>query len=81
MAQATSLGRDIWKYNATYLYFPITNNTLSFVLVQELDEVEKLDYFVNKVFKEAELRYYKIERLVLAVVIRENPNGHHIVVK
>lgn len=64
----------------------MTNNTFSFVLVQELDEVEKLDYFVNKVFKEDELRYYKIERLVLAVVIREiklSPyfQGHHIVVK
>lgn len=42
---------------------------MSSILVQETEEGEKAVYFVSKVLKGAELRYQKIERLALAVVI------------
>jgi hypothetical protein len=41
---------------------------MSLVLVEDADISEKPIYFVSRVFKVAELRYQKIERLALAVV-------------
>jgi len=56
------------------------------VLVQDSDTGEKSIYFISKVFREAELRYQKIELLALAVVITSRKlrpyfQSHRIVFK
>lgn len=55
------------------------------VLVQEIDKAERHMYFVIKVFKGAEMRYQKIEKLGLAIVITVRKlkpyfQGHNILV-
>lgn len=53
------------------LYLSITIKALGSVILQvDLDE-EKTIYFVNKVLQGDKLRYQKIERLTLAVIITE----------
>lgn len=42
---------------------------MRYVVVQEIDGVKRLIYFVRNVFEWAELRYQKIEILVLVVVM------------
>lgn len=37
------------------------------VIVQEIDKVEKLVYFVRKIFKDVVMRYKKFEKLTLVV--------------
>jgi ribonuclease HI len=59
---------------------------MSTVLVEDSEAGEKPIYFVSRVFKGAELRYQKIERLALAVVttarkLRPYFQSHKIVVK
>jgi len=51
------------------LYLSISDNAMSFVLTEDCEEWEKLVYFISKVFKGVELRYQKIERLALAIII------------
>lgn len=51
-----------------YLYLSIIDNIMIFVLVQELNEIERPFYIVSKVFKGFKLRYQKIERLMLTIV-------------
>lgn len=51
-----------------YLRLSITNNTMNFISIQELDVSKKPIYFISKVFKVIELRYQKIKRLLLEVV-------------
>lgn len=42
---------------------------MNFVLVQDKQKTKQLIYSVSKMFKGTKLRYQKIERLALAVVI------------
>lgn len=53
------------------IYLSVTDRAMSSVLIQEIDKAEKPVYFVNKVFRGAEARYQKIEKLALSVVIVE----------
>ena len=69
-----------------FLYLSISDNAMSFVSVQDSDFEEKPIYFISNVFRGAELRYQKIERLALAIVatirkLRPYFQGHMIVVK
>jgi len=59
---------------------------MSSVLTEDLEEGERPVYFVSKVFKGAELRYQKIERLDLAIIttarkLRPYFQSHKIIVK
>jgi hypothetical protein len=59
---------------------------MSSTLVQEIEGEEKLVYFVSRTFRRVELRYQKIEKLSLAVVVtarrlRQYFQGHNIIVK
>lgn len=51
------------------MYLSVSNKALSLVLVQEGSDKEKPVCFVNKVLKGAELKYWKIERLALVVIV------------
>ncbi|MCI74892.1 gag-pol polyprotein, partial [Trifolium medium] len=51
------------------LYLAMLENAMSSALVQELEDEEKPVYFVSRVFQGAEVRYQKIEKLALAVVV------------
>ncbi|XP_039687770.1 uncharacterized protein [Medicago truncatula] len=69
-----------------FLYLSVSENALSSVLVEESDEREKPIYFVSRVLKGAELRYQKIEKLALAVIItarklRPYFQSHKIVIR
>lgn len=50
-------------------YLPVTNQTMSLVLVQETYKVERPMYFGSKVFKDAETCYQKIEKLMIVVAV------------
>lgn len=52
-----------------YLYLIIINQTISSLLVQETNKVEWPVNFTSKVFKSAEARYQKIQRLFSKVSI------------
>jgi hypothetical protein len=73
-------------HSILFLYLAISENAMSTILVEDSEGGEKPIYFVIRVFKGAELRYQKIERLALAVVItarklRPYFQSHKIVVK
>jgi len=58
---------------------------MSSVLTEDLEEGERPLYFVSKVFKGAQLRYQKIERLALAIIttarkLRPYFQSHKIIV-
>lgn len=58
------------KGTPLFIYLSVTNKVMRFVFIQEKDKnTEQPVHFINKVFKSTELRYHKIERLVLTVVI------------
>lgn len=58
------------KENSTLvLYLAVSEKVISSVLVQNDDGEERPVYFVSKVFKRVEIRYQKIERLTLTVVV------------
>lgn len=52
-----------------YLYLSITNQAMNSLLIQEMEKIEQLLYFVSKVFKGIEAWYQKIESFDLAVVV------------
>jgi len=52
------------------LYFAITEKTISAVLVQDQDQVQKPIYFVSKVLQGPEVRYQALEKAALAVFFR-----------
>lgn len=52
-----------------FLYLLIRDMAMSLVLVQEWEGNQQTIYYVSNVFKGKELRYHKIERLMLVVVI------------
>jgi len=50
------------------LYFAITDRTISSIIVQEQDRVQRPIYFVSKVLQGPEVCYQAIEKAALAVV-------------
>jgi len=50
------------------LYFAVTERTISTVIVQEQDRIQKSVYFVSKVLQGPETQYQAIEKASLAVV-------------
>jgi len=71
---------------ALSLYLSVSDNAMSSVLTEDSEEGERPVYFVSKVFKGAELRYQKIERLALAIIttarkLRPYFQSHKIMVK
>ncbi|GAU10592.1 hypothetical protein TSUD_418170 [Trifolium subterraneum] len=69
-----------------YLYLAVSENSMSSALVQDVKGEERPVYFVSRIFKGAEIRYQKIEKLSLAVVttarrLRHYFQSHKIVVK
>jgi hypothetical protein len=72
--------------NPLFLYLAVSKNAMGATLVQEIKGEEKPVYFVSKIFKGAETRYQKIEKLSLAVIstarrLRQYFQSHRIVVK
>lgn len=64
-----------------YLYLAITNEALGTVLAREIDSKQNPIYFVNKVVQGTELRYQKVGKLALALVVaarrlRSNFDAH-----
>nr|XP_029145223.1 uncharacterized protein LOC112717554 [Arachis hypogaea] len=51
-----------------YLYLSVTEMTVSSVLVTENSKEQQPVYFVSKTLQNAELRYPKLEKLVLAII-------------
>ncbi|RDX83570.1 Retrovirus-related Pol polyprotein from transposon 17.6, partial [Mucuna pruriens] len=52
-----------------HLYISVSDTTVSAVLVQEREGNQRPIYFISKVLQGAELRYQKIEKAALAVVV------------
>ncbi|GAU41232.1 hypothetical protein TSUD_280320, partial [Trifolium subterraneum] len=68
------------------LYLAVSENAMSAALVQEVDDEEKPIYFISRIFRDAETRYRKIEKLSLAVIVtarrlRHYFQSHRIMVK
>ncbi|GAU24562.1 hypothetical protein TSUD_149030 [Trifolium subterraneum] len=68
------------------LYLAVSENAMSATLVQEVDGEEKPVYFISRIFRDAETRYQKIEKLSLAVIVtarrlRHYFQSHRIMVK
>ena len=59
------------------LYFAVTDRTISSVLVQEQDQIQKSIYFVNKVLLGPEVRYQALEKAALAVVFSARRLRHY----
>jgi len=49
-------------------YFAITNRSISSIILQDQDKVQKLVYFVTKVLQGPKTRFQAIEKVALAVV-------------
>ncbi|PNX78768.1 gag-pol polyprotein, partial [Trifolium pratense] len=69
-----------------YLYLAVSDRAMSSVLVQMVEEEEKLIYFVSRTLRGAEARYQRIEHLSLALVViarklRQYFQSHKVVVK
>ncbi|XP_016169624.1 uncharacterized protein LOC107612427 [Arachis ipaensis] len=69
-----------------YLYLAITEGALAGVLVQEEGKAQQPIYFVSRALQGAELRYRKLEKLALALLIssrrlRQYFQGHQVVVR
>jgi len=59
------------------LYFAITERTISAVLVQDQDQVQKPIYFISKVSQGPEVRYQALEKAALAVVFSARRLRHY----
>nr|XP_025684604.1 uncharacterized protein LOC112785350 [Arachis hypogaea] len=69
-----------------YLYLAITEGALAAVLVREEGKAQQPIYFVSRALQRAELRYSKLEKLALALLIssrrlRQYFQGHQVVVR
>ncbi|GAU39516.1 hypothetical protein TSUD_68800 [Trifolium subterraneum] len=60
-----------------YLYLAVSENSMSSALVQDVKGEERPVYFVSRIFKGAEIRYQKIEKLSLAVVTTARRLRHY----
>jgi hypothetical protein len=68
------------------LYLAVSDNALSSALVQEVGGEERPIYFVSRTLRGAELRYQKLEKLSLAVIVtarrlRQYFQSHRVIVK
>jgi len=59
------------------LYFVVTENAISSVLVQDQDQVQKPIYFVSKVLQGPEVRNQAIEKAALTVVFSARRLRHY----
>jgi len=59
------------------LYFAITERAISFVLLQEQDQVQRPIYFVNKVLQGSKVRYQALEKAALVVVFSARRLCHY----
>jgi len=59
------------------LYFAVTKWAISFVLVQEQDQVQKPIYFVSKALQGPKLRYQSLEKAALAVMFSARRLCHY----
>jgi len=59
------------------LYFTVTDQAISSVLVQEQDQVQKPIYFVSKVLQGPEVRYQTLEKAALTVVFSGRRLRHY----
>jgi len=59
------------------LYFVVTEWAISFVLVQEQDQVQRPIYFVSKALQGPETRYQLLEKAALAVVFSARRLRHY----
>jgi hypothetical protein len=68
------------------LYLTVSDNALSSALVQEIEGEERSIYFVSRTLRGAELRYQKLEKLSLAVIViarrlRQYFESHKLIIK
>ena len=68
------------------IYLSVTRETISSVLVQEVDGEQMPVYFVSRTLQEAETRYQTIKKVTLALVttarrMRAYFQNHEIIVK
>jgi ribonuclease HI len=68
------------------LYLAVSDHALSSALVQEVEGEERPVYFVSRTLRGAELRYQKLEKLSLAVIVtarrlRQYFQSHKVIVK
>jgi hypothetical protein len=68
------------------LYLAVSDHALSSALVQEIEGEERPVYFVSRTLRGAELRYQKLEKLSLAVIVtarrlRQYFQSHKVIVK
>jgi len=59
------------------LYFAVTEWAISFVLVQDQDQVQKPIYFMSKALQGLETRYQSLEKAALAVVFSTRRLRHY----
>ena len=59
------------------VYLFVSPITVSAMLIQEEDKIQKLLYYVSKVLMGAETRYLKIEKLVYALLIAVRKLRHY----
>ncbi|XP_057444348.1 uncharacterized protein LOC130736546 [Lotus japonicus] len=52
-----------------HLYFSVRDHAISSVILQEVNGEQKIIYFVRHTLKGAEIRYQKIEKAVLAILV------------
>ncbi|XP_057425809.1 uncharacterized protein LOC130719190 [Lotus japonicus] len=52
-----------------HLYFSVGDHAISSVILQEVDGEQKIFYFVSHTFQGVEMRYQKIEKAALAVLV------------
>ncbi|KAK3001098.1 hypothetical protein RJ639_020684 [Escallonia herrerae] len=52
-----------------FLYLSVTDVAVSTVLIREEDGVQKPIYYINKVLRDVETRYPKIDKITLALII------------
>ncbi|XP_016164260.1 uncharacterized protein LOC107606747 [Arachis ipaensis] len=69
-----------------YLYLAVTEEALTAVLVREEGKSQQPIYFVSRALQGAELRYSKLEKLVLTLLtssrrLRQYFQGHRVVVR
>jgi len=59
------------------LYFAITDQAISSIIVQDQEQVQRSIYFVSKVLQASEERYQAIEKVALAVVYTARRLRHY----
>ena len=59
------------------LYFAVTDRTISSVLIQEQDQVQRPIYFVSIILQGPEVRYQAIEKATLKVVFSARRLRHY----